>query len=226
MKKMICLVMVVMALACSDKYRSVADSAVPFLISFNRDSVRIREKDDTNILFTSNGKLTIYLKDADHQLTLVREDTNTAIHVRYRGTDILPGKPLPVADSIEVFISADQPDLFALAFTLTDRLGRMITRTLPVRVIANQAATPNFFYQREEPSSLQSWPYQLNASPSSDPDGLISKYHFLINGQLVESGDPVVRWIFRAKGEQVVGLYVTDDLGLVSATVYQKILIP
>lgn len=226
MKNWICFVMAVLTLACSDKYRAVVDSAPVPQILFNKDTISIREKDETNILHTDHGNLTIYIKEVGHQLNLIREDTNSAVHIMYRGEDILPGRSLPVTDSIQVFISADSPGDFTLAFTLTDRLGRIITRYLPVRVLANQAATPVFFYRQEAPAQLQSWPYQLNASLSADPDGSIMQYHFLINGQLVDSRDPAIRWVFRAKGEQVVGLYVTDDLGLSSATVYQKIMIP
>lgn len=212
--------------ACSDKYQSILDAAPKQELSFNKDSVQIRERDYTNILYSANGQLTLYCKDVIHQLNLLRDDTSTSVHLLYMGEDIVPGKSLPVADSLQLFISADKPGMYQLRFNLTDRLGRVITQQLPVRVLANQPAIPDFFYLMEEQTQLQSWPFQFNASLSNKPDGIITRYHYSINGQAIDSRDPVIRWIFRAKGEHIVGLSVTDDLAQPSATVYKKIMIP
>lgn len=225
MKHWIYLLMWVLLGACSDKYQSILDAAPSQELSFSKDSVHIRERDYTNILYSGNGQLTIYCKDVNHQLNLVRDDTCTSVHLLYRGEDIVPGKSLPVADSLQLFISADRPGMYRLQFFLTDRLGRVITQEVPVRVSANQPATPDFFYRMEEQTQLQSWPYQFNASLSQKPDGIITRYHYSINGKAIDSRDPVIRWVFRAKGEHVVGLSVTDDLGQPSATVYKKIMI-
>ncbi len=212
--------------ACSDKYPSVLDAAPKQELSFNKDSVQIRERDYTNILYSTNGQLNLYCKDVIHQLNLVRDDTSTSVHLLYRGEDIVPGKSLPLADSLQVFISAERPGMYQLRFNLTDRLGRVITQQIPIRVLANQPAIPDFFYRMEEQTLLQSWPFQFNASLSHKPDGIITRYHYLINGQAIDSRDPVIRWVFRAKGEHIVGLSVTDDLAQPSATVYKKIIIP
>lgn len=226
MKSWIYLLMLVLLGACSDKYQSILDAAPKQELSFSKDSVHIRERDYTNILYSGNGQLTIYCKDVNHQLNLVRDDTSISVHLLYRGEDIVPGKSLPVADSLQLFISADRPGMYHLKFYLTDRLGRVITQQLPVRVFVNQPATPDFFYRMEEQTQLQSWPCQFNASLSQKTDGIITHYHYSINGQPIDSRDPVIRWVFRAKGEHVVGLSVTDDLGQPSATVYKKIMIP
>lgn len=226
MKHWKCLLMLMLMGACSDKYQSILDAAPKQELSFSKDSVQIRERDYTNILYSGNGQLTIYCRDANRQLNLMREDTSTLVHLLYRGEDIVPGKSLPLADSLQVFISADRPGLYHLQFYLTDRLGRIIARQLPVRVLASQPATPDFFYRMEEQTQLQNWPYQFNASLSHKPDGIITRYHYSINGQMIDSRDPVIKWIFRSKGEHVVGLSVTDDLAQLSATVYKKIMIP
>lgn len=225
MKQWIYLLILVLVGACSDKYQSILDAAPSQELSFSKDSVQIREKDYSNILYSTNGQLTLYCKDVIHQLNLVRDDTSTSVHLLYRGEDIVPGKSLPVADSLQVFISADRPGMYQLRFYLTDRLGRVISQQLPVRVLTNQPATPDFFYRMEAQAQLQSWPFQFNASLSHKPDGIITRYHYSINGQAIDSRDPVIRWIFRSKGEHVVGLSVTDDLGQPSATVYKKIMI-
>jgi len=215
--------LVILLTACSDKYSSIMNGAPSTDLSYSRDSLQIREMDPSDILSTGNGKLTIYCKNVNHQLNLVREDTNAIVHLLYRGEDIVPGKALPVADSLQVFIHADKPGLYNLRFYLTDRLGRVSDRQLPVRVKPNRPAIPLFSFRREESLQLHSWPYELDASLSYKEDGIITRYLFSVNGHLIESVSPVVRWIFRAKGEQLVGLSVSDDLGVRSPVVYQKI---
>lgn len=64
--------------ACSDKYQSILDAAPKQELSFNKDSVQIRERDYTNILYSANGQLTLYCKDVIHQLNLLRDDTSTS----------------------------------------------------------------------------------------------------------------------------------------------------
>lgn len=209
--------------ACSNKYASIKESAPKQELSFSKDTVRIRERDSTNVLWTNNGRLTIYCKDPDHQLNLMRDDTSSSVHVLYRGNEIKSGQSLPIADSIQVFLFADAPGIYAVDFYLTDRLGRMIQKTLIVKVGVNQRPVARFTWWSEAQTQLQSFPYVLDASSSSKPDGVINRYQFSINGQWIGSNDPVLKWVFHAKGEQVIGLYVVDDLGQGSDTVYQKI---
>lgn len=226
MKNVIYVLFCLLALDCSNKYESIVESAPQQRLSFNKDTIAIREKDYTNILYSNNGRLTLYCSDPAHELNLMRDDTNSVIHVMYRGEDIVTGKYLPVTDSVQVFVTADQPGLFSLSFYLTDRLSRVTNKNVPIKVFANQSATASFFYRMEEKTQLQSWPFYFDASLSFKPDGVITNYHYLINGQAVDSRDPVIRWIFHAKGEHIVGLYVTDDLNQNSSTIYQKIKIP
>lgn len=226
MKTWIYLLAFVLAIGCSNKYESIVDLSPAPGLSFSRDTISIREKDFTNVLFSNNGRLTIYCSDPTHQLNLMRDDTSSSVHVMYRGEDIVPGKSLPVTDSLQVFITADKPGTFDLGFYLTNRLGKTTKKNVQVKVFANQPATASFIYGREAETLQQSWPYYFDASLSNKPDGVIVFYHYLINGQAVDSQDPVIHWTFHAKGEHTIGLYVTDDLGQHSATVTKKILIP
>lgn len=209
--------------ACSNKYDSIKESAPKQELSFSKDTVRIRERDTTNVLWTDHGRLTIYCKDPDHQLNLLRDDTCTVVHVLYRGNEIKAGQSLPLMDSVQVFVFADTPGNYGLEFLLTDRLGRMIQKTVVVDCRTNQRPASRFIWWAESQTQPQSWPYVIDASTSSKPDGLITRYDFSINGQWMSSTQAVFKWIFHAKGEQVVGLSVADDLGQVSDTVYQKI---
>ncbi len=226
MKNWICICVGMLAIGCSNKYETVLSSAPRPMLSFNKDTVSIRERDYTNILYSNNGRLTIFCSDPAHQLNLMRDDTNRVVHVLYRGEDMVMGKSLPVMDSVQVFITADLPGLYALRFYLTDRLGRQINQQVMVKVLSNQSPVASFFYRKEEQTQLQSWPYYFDASLSSKQDGVITMYHYLINGQAIDSRDPIIHWTFHAKGEHRIGLYVTDDLGKHSSTVYQKISIP
>jgi hypothetical protein len=67
--------------------------------------------------------------------------------------------------------------------------------------------------------------YQFNASGTQKPDGIITAYHFLINGQEMVSSTPLFNWTFHANGPQQIGLYVTDDLGKNSDTIYKQLYI-
>ncbi len=217
--------MLLLIIGCSNKYEAIKTSAPKQELSFNKDTVQIRERDATNVLWTDHGRLTIYCKDPDHQLNLLRDDTCSSVHLMYLGNDIKPGQSLPLMDSIQVFVFADAPGMYGLDFLLTDRLGRAIQRTVPVKCSVNQPPVARFSWWAELQTQLQSFPCVIDASVSSKPDGLITHYDFSINGQWMGSNQPVFRWIFHAKGEQVVGLAVTDDLGQVSDTVYQKIVV-
>lgn len=225
MKHFFLAAMLLVIASCSDKFDAVL-RPVQEPLSSNKDTLRLREKDYTNILNSDAGKLTLYCADPSHQLNLLRDDTSQSVLVSYRGVSILSGGSIPVTDSVQLFVSADRPGLFPLRFLLTDRLGKTVEKTIIVYCVANQPAIASFFYRAEEQTQLQSWPYYFDASLSSKPDGAITAYHYSINGQLIDSRDPVLHWVFHAKGEQVITLYVTDDLGQNSDRYMQKILIP
>ncbi len=165
MKNRICLVMVVLAIflaaACSNKYESVVASAPSLELSFNKDTIVIREKDYTNIRNTRHGMLTLYCRDVAHQLNLVRDDTNRVVHIMYRGDYIAPGKSLPVADSVLVYVMADQPGSYRLGFYLSDRLGRAVLKPVVVNVLKNAPATASFFIERRSKHNYRAGPFCL-----------------------------------------------------------------
>lgn len=225
MKKWFFIFYVVLA-SCSNQYDAIVNSAPSPDLHFSKDTLRIRERDYLNVGYSNNGKLTIYCSEAAHELNLSLDDTSTRVHVLYRGTEISSGESLPVMDSIQVFVNADVAGIYALDFYLRDRLGKTVKKRLVVKAAANGAAVASFFYEALPPFQLQSWPYLFNASLSSKPDGIIVSYHYSVNGQMITTYDPVMNWVFHAKGVHNIGLYVTDDLGKNSDTVHQQIKIP
>lgn len=211
--------------ACSNKYESIVNSAPAPGLSFNKDTISIREKDYSNINWTNNGRLTFYCSSPNHELNLQLSDTSGKVHILYRGDDLINKSPLPVIDSVMVFCNCDEPGIYSVDCLLTDRLGKVSQKQIIVRCLSNQPARPSFLFSALDTYQLQSWPYRFDASLSQKPDGIITTYHFSINGQPVVSSIPVMDYVFHAKGTHDVGLFVTDDLGKNSDTIHQQILI-
>jgi len=194
-------------------------------LSFNKDTLRNREKDYTNINSTGNGKLTLYFGEAGHQLNVQFSDTSGKVHFTYRGSQVIPGQPLIVIDSVNLFCSCDTAGIYGVDFFLTDQLGKTTTKTLIVKCSANQKATVGLYAYLTDDSQSQSWTYRLDGSTSFKTDGIITAYHFSINGQPILSNSPFLDFTFHAVGTHDLALYVTDDLGMNSDTVHRQILI-
>lgn len=225
MKRIIPIICLLLS-ACGKQYESIVNTAPVPDLHFSKDTVRIREKDYLNVGYSNKGKLTIYCSAATHDLNLSIDANSPLIHLLYRGTEILPGAALTVMDSIQVFLNADTAGSYGIDFYLRNRLGRTVQKKLIVKVSANAAPVASFFYEALPPIGLQSWPYDFNASLSSEPDGIVVSYHYSINGQKISTDDPVLHWVFHARGTHDVGLFVTDDLGKNSDTIHQQIIIP
>jgi hypothetical protein len=225
MKNFLWICLILFFCSCSNKYESVLNSAPKPSILFNKDTLRIREKDYTNINRTDNGTLTLYCPNAGHQLNIVLSDTSGKVHFFYRGGRIQNGQPLIAMDSVQLFATCDTAGIYPVDFLLTDQLGRIDQRTLVVKCAPNQKANPSFFYVAEPNEQQQSWSYLFEGSISNDPDGSIVSYTYSINGQLISTNQPSLHFTFHAKGEHTIGLFVIDDLGLHSDTLYKKLII-
>lgn len=212
-------------ISCSKKADSLYNNAPRPALSFNRDTFFIREKDQTNIRRTDAGRLAVYCGDIDHELNLQFSDSSGKVHIIYRGSEILSGQLLPVIDSVELFIYCDTAGIYPVDYFLTDRLGKVTQKKVIVKCLPNQKPVPSFFWILTDNSQLQNWGYLFDASISADTDGLITGYHFLINGQPFFTNTPSLAWNFHAKGTHDIALYVTDDLGLSSDTLHQKLTI-
>ncbi|MES2331315.1 MAG: hypothetical protein V4539_17055 [Bacteroidota bacterium] len=225
MKRMIVGLLLLTLAACSNKKEVIENTADRPSVSFSKDTVIVREKDWTNILSTGNGKVTLYLSQAGHELNMQMEDTSSRIHIMYRGVELISGASVPVMDSVDLFCVADEPGLYSVDLFLTDRLGRGDSKKLFIRGIASTDPVANFFWRDLGSEQLQTWNYLFDASGSVKTDGIISAYHYSINGQKVETNKPVMNWTFHAKGQHVIGLSVTDDLGRTSNITYQTLTI-
>jgi hypothetical protein len=225
MKQLFVITSFVFLAACSNKYESIYNSAPPPGLSFNKDTVSIREKDYSNINWTDNGRLSFFCSSPNHELNLQLSDTSGKVHIMYRGDDLINKSPLPVMDSIVVFCSCDTPGIYPVDCLLTDRLGKVSEKQLIIHCMSDKPAIPSFFYILLDNSQMQNWFYRFDASLSQKSDGIITAYHFSFNGQPVVTNKPVMDWFFHAKGTHDVGLYVTDDLGKNSDTIHKQITI-
>lgn len=224
MKKQIVFVILIVLGACSNKYESLYNSAPPPGLSFNKDTINIREKDYSNINLTDNGKLSFFCISPNTSLNLQLSDTGSKVHIMYRGEDVINKGPLPVMDSVVVFCACDTPGVYAIDCLLTDRLGKVSEKQLIVHCYANRPAKASFFYTLLG-KSPQNWFYRFNASLSQKTDGIITAWYFSVNGQQVTTAQPVMDWVFHATGPHDIGLYVTDDLGMNSDTIHKQIII-
>ncbi|MES2373457.1 MAG: hypothetical protein V4557_12805 [Bacteroidota bacterium] len=226
MKKQIAFAILVILGACSDKYESLYNSAPSPGLSFNKDTVVIREKDYVNINHSDNGRLVFYCSSPNTDLNLQLSDTSGKVHIMYRGVDVVNIGPLPVIDSVVVFCAGDTAGIYSVDCLLTDRLGKVTEKELIVKCFANQPASANFFFIALGSTQLQNWPYVIDGSLSHKDNGIIVSYHYSINGQEILTNTPVMNYTFHARGTHDIGLFVTDDLGLNSDTVHHQLIIP
>lgn len=225
MKRQIAFAILVILGACSDKYESLYMSAPPPGLSFNKDSVRVREKDYTNINHSDNGRVVFYCSSPNTDLNLQLSDTSGKVHILYRGEDVMNKGPLPVIDSVVVFCTGDTAGLYSVDCLLTDKLGKVSEKQMIVKCFANQPAKASFFFIPLDNNQLQNWPYVFDASLSHKDNGVIVSYHYSINGQPIVTNTSTMNYIFHARGTHDIGLFVTDDLGLNSDTVHHQLII-
>lgn len=207
--------------SCSNQKDVIMQTASKSVMQFSKDTVKVRERDWTNVRATGNGNVTLYLSDPGHEMNIRIDSMPAAVHLLYRGTEIGSGASIPVMDSVQLFCVADLPGLYEIAIYLTDRLGRVETKKLFVRCVQSITPVASFFWRDLGQEQLQSWNYVFDASNSNKPDGTISEYHYSINGQAIQTNQPVMYWTFHAKGDHTIGLYVIDDLGRKSEPLYQ-----
>lgn len=223
MKKLIPILLVL--LSCSDKYASLTNAAPGPILYFNADTVKVRERDFTNI--NNGGYLWIHSIPSTKQFNIEYNDTSGQVHFRYRGYLLQDSRPVIVAgDSTGLFVSCDTPGIYAIDFFLTDQLGRTTSRQLIVQCMANQAARAAVDIQLQDSSLINNWIYRFDGSGTKKTDGVIKEFHFSVNGTDVITATPFMIWIFHSRGVQKVGLFVVDDLGQHSDTLSQTVIIP
>jgi hypothetical protein len=213
--------------SCSDKYNSLYDAAVPPLLSFNKDTMHIREKDYSGIIGWVNPILWMHSIPSLPQLNIFYSDTSGKVHFTYRGTPMQDSKPIIVAgDSTSLWCSCDTAGVYRVDFYLTDQLGKISYRPFIVNCLANDKAKPDLFLELVDSSSLGNWYYRFDATKTEKKYGRLAGFYFTVNGSPVFSRTAVLDWVFHNRGEQLISLYVVDDLGLHSDTITQKTFIP
>lgn len=213
--------------SCSDKYSSLYGIAPSPALTFNRDTLVIREKDYDNINGTNNGRLVFYCNFYRAQMNLLLTDTSNQLQIRYRGQLLHPLQPLIVAnDSTVVSVICAVPGTYQLDVLLTDQLGKMIQKALVIECLPNAKPLVVLNDLMVDSSVFNNWVYELDAGGSTDTDGRIMQFHFDIDGTSFTSVSSFVRWVFHARGEHTIKLFAEDDMRLYSDTLVRKIIIP
>lgn len=204
---------------CSDKYNSLAESAPPPGLTFERDTLYIREKDPTNINASGKGILNIYCMPAGHQFNLSFTDTSGKLHFVYRGDALRDSEPFVVTDDPNtLYVYADTAGAYAVDFYLTDQLGKTTSRKL--MIYSGPAQVPIAMLDwRQVSSDSTNYEYFFDASLSTQVQGSIMRYHYDIDGSPIEVTQPYLRYFFHSVGLHTVAFYVTDDLGQTSSTI-------
>ncbi len=212
--------------ACSDKYQSLFDAAPVPQLRFDRDTVVLREKDYLHISAGLNPYLKLFAVPSPPQMHILFNDSSQKMRFIYRGVKLEDGMPVIVAgDSTILFCACDTAGLYAVDFYLTDQLGKSDSRQLVIQCVANERPKASLAVSLIDSSISSNWQYRLDGSGAFKRFGLITSYQFTIEGLLLFSVPPFIDYTFHTRGEHSVSLFVTDDLGVHSDTVTQKIII-
>lgn len=216
-----------MIAGCSDKYASLVAAAPEPRLFFDRDTIVVREKDYSFAASALNPFIKLYAVPSPPQMHLSFTDSSGRVRFMYRSARMEDGKPIVVAgDSTLLFCACDTAGWYAVDVYLTDHLGKTASRQLMIRCIANERPVAGLTVSFLDSSLEQSWRYRLDASASGKPYGLIRSYLFAVDGVAIHSFSSFINVTFHQRGEHSVSLSVSDDLGAVSDTLTQKILIP
>ncbi len=194
--------------ACSDKYKSLRDIDHPPVIGFSKDTVFLRVGDTT----TNAGLTAVYTADADENLQKITfTDTSSQITAYYDKKSVTTGTLPIITDSTMIFFVVHAPGKYAIPFTLYDRFNKTATKNLIIKTLSNTNPTAKFSI--EQTASME---YAINASLSTDPYGYITQYQFTIDGNSIETYNPVIKQVFYSKGLHTISLTVENDLQQVS----------
>lgn len=223
----ISMALLVLLCACSDKYGSLVRLAPTPRLSFDRDTIVLREKDSLYAARVLNPFVRVFAVPSPPQMHVQYEDASGRVHFRYRGVFMEAGQPIIVAgDSTLLFCACDSAGIYAVDFYLTDHLGKTDMRQLIIHCLENQRPKADLQTLFTDSSLAESWAYRFDASGSVKQHGFISTYYFSVNGLPIYSPSPVLGYTFHLRGEHAVSLFVQDDLGFHSDTITKKIWIP
>jgi hypothetical protein len=212
---------------CSDKYKTIYASATIPVLAFNHDTLHIREKDSLNITGWSNPILWVRSIPSLPVMNMMYSEPSGKVHFMYRQEPMHDSEPIIVAgDSTSLYCHCDTAGVYAVDFYILDNLARVSTKQLIVNCLANDKAKADLQIIFIDSSQLDNWRYRFDASNTSKKYGRIYGYYFSVNDLPFYSFDAAVDYVFHARGEQKVSVYIKDDLGLHSDTVTKKILIP
>jgi hypothetical protein len=225
--KLLLILMVAVLFGCSDKYKTIYGSATIPVLSFNYDTLQIREKDSLNIMGWSNPFLWLRCHPSLRSFNMLYSEPSGKVHFMYRQEAIKDSEPIIVAgDSTSLYCYCDTAGRYPVDFYLLDQLERVSTKRLIVHCLANDQAKADLQVSFVDSLKPDNWRYRFDASRTLKKYGRIYGYYFSVNDQPFYSYNAAVDHVFHTRGEQNISLYVKDDLGLHSDTVTKKILIP
>ncbi|NCI51315.1 hypothetical protein GWC95_15410 [Sediminibacterium roseum] len=227
MKLALVLIAAVVMYGCSDKYKTIYSSALIPVLAFNHDTLHIREKDSLNITGWPNPILWVKSIPSLPVMHMMFSEPTGKVHFMYRQEPMRDSEPIIVAgDSTSLYCHCDMAGVYPVDFYLLDQLERVSTKQLIVNCLANDKARASLSVSFVDSSRTDNWAYRLDASATSKKYGRIYGYYFNVNGLPFYSFDAFVDYVFHARGEQKISVFVKDDLGLHSDTVTAKIVIP
>lgn len=220
-----CMFLLLLA-SCSDKNKALEGVAEPPALHFD-DTLYIREQDSLNINQTRKGILFLYATPIGHQFSLSYSDTSRGkLHFTYRGTELKTDKPFVVTEnSNQLYCYADRPGTYAVDFYLTDQLGRVCTKTLIIKVQAQDKPHAEVAWAIEDRGN-DNWLCRFDASLSKQPFGQIMQYHYLFDHDTVATPNAAMPYFFHGRGVYALSFFVTDDLGRSSDTIHYSIDVP
>lgn len=197
------------SIACSDKYESLKDLNQSPKITLSRTLLMVRVGDT----LTQSGLIKVICSDAENNsIHFKAVDTSNGKVIILYDKKKLPDNTIPnIKDTTRIYVIPMVPGLYTIKFIVEDRFGKKDSINLDVQTIPNQIPFASF-------SILQTngREYKIDAAASTDPDGVIVKYHYDIDGISISTSLKSINHIFNSPGIKTIKVAAEDDAGGIS----------
>jgi hypothetical protein len=195
-------------ISCSDKYKALEDLNSPPSISLSTDSIKIRVGDT----ITLRSELLINVTDKENNASFISIlETKGKAKVLYDKKEI-PAENIPIINtSTRIYIVPIIEGVQQYEILAHDRMGKFSSAKIVVKTLPNQLPVPSLLITQTAGRE-----YKVSAVGSFDPDGIITKYHYEIDGIVISTSLNVVNHIFHTPGTKIIKVKVEDDAGGIS----------
>lgn len=192
-----------MLAGCSDKYESLDELDKAPAVTLSRSVLQVRVGDT----LTQAGLIKVITADAENNaMHLEVLDTSKGkVKVWYDKKEVSGVVPI-INDTTKLYVIPFTAGNYKLQFDAVDRFGKKGTADLLITTIPNQPPVA-----RLTVTQVTGREYMLDGSASSDPDGVVKKYHFLVDGNTISSSLGQIRHIFPGAGQKTIQLIAEDD---------------